>query len=58
MARQKDVALPTPPMWKRCIAVNAKSGITGIKDLNGKTIVTTTGTTRCRRCARTSAPMA
>jgi len=40
------------------IAVNAKSGITGIKDLNGKTIVTTTGTTSVQTLARTSALMA
>ena len=46
MARQKDVAFAyTTYVEEVRIAVNAKSGITGIKDLNGKTIVTTTGTT-------------
>ena len=46
MARQKDVAIAyTTYVEEVRIAVNAKSGITGIKDLNGKTIVTTTGTT-------------
>ncbi|WP_404301620.1 transporter substrate-binding domain-containing protein [Alicycliphilus denitrificans] len=45
-ARQKDVAFAyTTYVEEVRIAVNAKSGITGIKDLNGKTIVTTTGTT-------------
>ncbi|MBS0466661.1 MAG: transporter substrate-binding domain-containing protein [Proteobacteria bacterium] len=46
MARQKDAAFAyTTYVEEVRIAVNAKSGITGIKDLNGKTIVTTTGTT-------------
>ncbi|QIL44849.1 amino acid ABC transporter substrate-binding protein [Acidovorax sp. HDW3] len=46
MARQKEVAFAyTTYVEEVRIAVNAKSGITGIKDLNGKTIVTTTGTT-------------
>ena len=46
MARQKDVAFAyTTYVEEVRIAVNAKSGITGIKDLNGNTIVTTTGTT-------------
>ncbi len=46
MVRQKDVAFAyTTYVEEVRIAVNAKSGITGIKDLNGKTIVTTTGTT-------------
>ncbi|MGD9773106.1 transporter substrate-binding domain-containing protein [Diaphorobacter sp.] len=46
MARQKDVAFAVTTYVEEVrIAVNAKSGITGIKDLNGKTIVTTTGTT-------------
>ena len=46
MARQKDVAFAyTTYVEEVRIAVNAKSGITGIKDLNGKTIVTTTGAT-------------
>ena len=46
LARQKDVAFAyTTYVEEVRIAVNAKSGITGIKDLNGKTIVTTTGTT-------------
>ena len=45
-ARQKDVAFAVTTYVEEVrIAVNAKSGITGIKDLNGKTIVTTTGTT-------------
>lgn len=46
LARQKEVAFAyTTYVEEVRIAVNAKSGITGIKDLNGKTIVTTTGTT-------------
>ena len=46
MARQKEVAFAyTTYVEEVRIAVNAKSGIAGIKDLNGKTIVTTTGTT-------------
>ncbi|NMM75897.1 amino acid ABC transporter substrate-binding protein [Acidovorax sp. SRB_14] len=46
LARQKDVAFAVTTYVEEVrIAVNAKSGITGIKDLNGKTIVTTTGTT-------------
>jgi glutamate/aspartate transport system substrate-binding protein len=45
-ARQKDVAFAvTTYMEEVRIAVKGNSGITGIKDLNGKTIVTTTGTT-------------
>ena len=45
-ARQKEVAFAVTTYVEEIrIAVNAKSGITGIKDLNGKTIVTTTGTT-------------
>ena len=45
-ARGKDVAFANTTYVEEVrIAVNAKSGITGIKDLNGKTIVTTTGTT-------------
>ena len=45
-ARQKEVAFAVTTYVEEVrIAVNAKSGITGIKDLNGKTIVTTTGTT-------------
>ena len=45
-ARQKDVAFAyTTYVEEVRIAVNAKSDIAGIKDLNGKTIVTTTGTT-------------
>ncbi len=45
-ARQKEVAFAVTTYVEDVrIAVNAKSGITGIKDLNGKTIVTTTGTT-------------
>ena len=46
VARQKDVAFAVTTYVEEVrIAVNAKSGIQGIKDLNGKTIVTTTGTT-------------
>ncbi len=44
--RQKDVAFAiTTYVEEVRIAVKAKSGITGIKDLKGKTIATTTGTT-------------
>jgi len=46
VARQKEAAFAyTTYVEEVRIATNAKSGITGIKDLNGKTIVTTTGTT-------------
>jgi len=45
-ARQKDVAFAvTTYMEEVRIATKANSGITGIKDLNGKTVATTTGTT-------------
>ncbi|QIL81743.1 transporter substrate-binding domain-containing protein [Diaphorobacter sp. HDW4A] len=45
-ARQKDAAFAyTTYVEEIRIAVKANSGITGIKDLNGKTLVTTTGTT-------------
>jgi glutamate/aspartate transport system substrate-binding protein len=45
-ARQKDVAfLNTTYVEEVRIAVKANSGITSIKQLNGKTIATTTGTT-------------
>ena len=44
--RQKDVAFaPTTYVEEVRIAVKANSGITSIKDLNGKTVATTTGTT-------------
>lgn len=44
-ARQKDAAFAfTTYVEEVRIATRANSGITGIKDLNGKTIVTTTGT--------------
>lgn len=44
--RQKDVAfLPTTFVEEVRIAVKASSGINGIKDLDGKTVATTTGTT-------------
>ena len=44
--RQKDVAfLNTIYMEQVRIAVKTKSGITGIAQLNGKTVATTTGTT-------------
>jgi glutamate/aspartate transport system substrate-binding protein len=46
VARQKDVAFAvTTYMEEVRIAVKADSGITSIKDLNGKNVVTTTGTT-------------
>ncbi|CAM4149055.1 MAG: transporter substrate-binding domain-containing protein [Comamonas sp.] len=45
-ARQKDAAFAfTTYVEEVRIATRANSGITGIKDLNGKTLVTTTGTT-------------
>ncbi|WP_027015086.1 transporter substrate-binding domain-containing protein [Comamonas composti] len=45
-ARQKDAAFAVTTYVEEVrIAVKANSGITGIKDLNGKTLVTTTGTT-------------
>ena len=44
--RQKDVAfLPTTFVEEVRIAVKAKSGITSIAQLNGKSVATTTGTT-------------
>jgi glutamate/aspartate transport system substrate-binding protein len=44
--RQKDVAfLPTTFVEEVRIAVKANSGVNGIKDLNGKNVATTTGTT-------------
>ncbi len=44
--RQKDVAFAiTTYVEEVRIATRANSGITGIKDLNGKTVSTTTGTT-------------
>jgi len=45
-ARQKDVAFAVTTYVEEVrIAVKADSGITSIKDLNGKNVVTTTGTT-------------
>jgi len=45
-SRQKEVAFAVTTYVEEVrIAVNAKSGINSIKDLNGKTLVTTTGTT-------------
>jgi glutamate/aspartate transport system substrate-binding protein len=45
-ARQKDVSFAiTTYVEEVRIAVKANSGITSIKDLNGKTVATTTGTT-------------
>jgi glutamate/aspartate transport system substrate-binding protein len=45
-ARQKDVAFAmTTYVEEVRIATRANSGITSIKDLNGKTVATTTGTT-------------
>jgi len=44
--RQKDVAFAVTTFVEEVrIAVSADSGITSIKDLNGKNVVTTTGTT-------------
>ncbi len=44
--RQKDVAFAVTTYVEEVrIATRANSGITGIKDLNGKTVSTTTGTT-------------
>ena len=46
LQRQKDVAFAiTTYVEEVRIATRANSGITGIKDLNGKTVSTTTGTT-------------
>jgi glutamate/aspartate transport system substrate-binding protein len=46
LARQKDVAFAvTTYMEEVRIAVKADSGIASIKDLNGRNVVTTTGTT-------------
>jgi glutamate/aspartate transport system substrate-binding protein len=45
-ARQKDVAFAVTTYVEEVrIATKAKSGINSIKDLNGKTVATTTGTT-------------
>ena len=45
-ARQKDVAFAVTTYVEEVrIAVKASSGITSIKDLNGKSVATTTGTT-------------
>jgi len=46
LARQKDVAFAVTTYVEEVrIAVKANSGINSIKDLNGKTVATTTGTT-------------
>lgn len=46
MARQKDVAFAVTTYVEEVrIAVKANSGITSIKDLNGRNVATTTGTT-------------
>ncbi len=46
LARQKDVAFAVTTYVEEVrIAVKADSGINSIKDLNGKTVATTTGTT-------------
>lgn len=46
LARQKDVAFAVTTYVEEVhIAVKANSGIQSIKDLNGKTVATTTGTT-------------
>ena len=45
-ARQKDVAFAVTTYVEEVrMAVKANSGITSVKDLNGKTVATTTGTT-------------
>ncbi|MBN9410966.1 MAG: transporter substrate-binding domain-containing protein [Burkholderiales bacterium] len=45
-ARQRDVAFAVTTYVEEVrIATKASSGVNGIKDLNGKTVVTTTGTT-------------
>jgi len=51
--RQKDVAfLPTTFVEEVRIAVKANSGINSIRDLNGKTVATTTGTTSVQHLRR------
>jgi len=51
--RQKDVAfLPTTFVEEVRIAVKANSGITGIAQLNGKNVATTTGTTSVQTLRR------
>ncbi len=46
LARQNDVAFAVTTFVEEVrIAVKSNSGISGIKDLNGKTVATTTGTT-------------
>ena len=46
LARQKDVAFAVTTYVEEVrIATKANSGINSVKDLNGKTVVTTTGTT-------------
>ena len=51
--RQKDVAfLPTTFVEEVRIAVKANSGITGIAQLNGKSVATTTGTTSVQTLRR------
>ena len=52
-ARQRDVAFAmTTYVEEVRIATKASSGITGIKDLNGKTVATTTGTTSVQTLRR------
>ena len=52
-ARQKEVAFAiTTYVEEVRIATRANSGITGIKDLNGKTVSTTTGTTSVQTLRR------
>ena len=52
-ARQKEVAFAiTTYVEEVRIATRANSGITGIKDLNGKTVATTTGTTSVQTLRR------
>jgi glutamate/aspartate transport system substrate-binding protein len=54
-ARQKDVAFAVTTYVEEVrMAVKASSGIASIKDLNGKTVATTTGTTSVQSMARTT----
>ena len=58
-ARQKDVAFAVTTYVEEVrMVVKANSGIASIKDLNGKSVATTTGTLRCKPCARTSVRVA
>ena len=58
-ARQKDVAFAVTTYVEEVrMAVKASSGIASIKDLNGKTVATTTGTTSVQTLRRMNAPVA